>query len=98
MDFANLIIEALIFIGIAAGISAFTRVLVSRLSQRGFARGFPVTVASSALISFLVAELWAQLSQRPRYALITIVICALTAVLATVAQSRNRQDLAQFRP
>jgi hypothetical protein len=98
VDFMNLIIEALIFIVIAAGISAFTRVLVSRLSQRGFARSNPVTVASSTLISFVVTELWAQLSQRPRYALITIVICALTAVLATVAQSRNRQELAQFRP
>ncbi len=97
MDYSRLLVEGLIFIAIGVVISVLTRVLISRWGRRRFVRNFVMTTSISALVSFVLTEIWTQLSQQSRFSRITIGICAILAVIATAAQSRDEHEVSRFR-
>lgn len=97
MNYSKLLVEASIFLGIGVVVSLLSLVLISRWGRRRFMRNPVLTTLISAVVTFVVTEVWAQFSNQSRLSRTTIGICVILAVLTTVAQTRNEHELSRFR-
>ncbi len=86
MPFAKLIdllVEALIFLGISGVISILVALLFPRV-RASRSNVWRVVVAGMA-VGFLVSEMWAQLAHRERLGFGALAVCALAAFVGSLA-------------
>lgn len=97
MGYTRLIIEAGIYLALAAAVSAATCLLLTRLTSRAFVGSLPITITIATIASWLITEVWTQTAHLPRYAAPTIAVCIAASALATVIQSRSSRAGVEFR-
>ncbi|MDK7698095.1 hypothetical protein [Cutibacterium avidum] len=92
MDITKLVIEALVFLAIGAGVSLVAWLIVDNTHHWAPKTSMVGGVLASTAGAFIITEAWTQLIRPERFAQSTLVLCAASALIATLAQARSRHD------